>query len=225
MAQRKAKARPAARRRSAIDPVYLRWGAAVLGLLAALAVVPALLTGGRAAWWYAAAVNAVTVLLYAYDKRAAERRRGRTPELILHLLAAAGGSPAALPAQRLLRHKTRKVPFQIVFWVTVAAQLALALVGLAGLLSARGHDGRAWAALAAGGLGVLNVAAGMLTPPGRSRRASAAWTVMVLAGGSFGAAIADRARTGRTRLPCAAGAVHLALALAAAWQAVHGWIN
>jgi uncharacterized membrane protein YsdA (DUF1294 family) len=37
----------------------------------------------------------------------------------LHLFALVGGWPGALAAQRLLRHKARKLSFQVLFWATV----------------------------------------------------------------------------------------------------------
>lgn len=61
----------------------------------------------------------VAFVAYALDKSAARNDRWRTPESTLHLFALAGGWPGALAAQRLLRHKSRKRSFQIVFWMTV----------------------------------------------------------------------------------------------------------
>ena len=58
-------------------------------------------------------------LHYALDKSAAQTNRWRTRESSLHLLALMGGWPGALVAQALLRHKTKKVSFRIVFWATV----------------------------------------------------------------------------------------------------------
>jgi len=57
---------------------------------------------------------------YALDKSAARNNQWRTQESTLHLFALAGGWPGALAAQRLLRHKSRKQSFQVVFWITVA---------------------------------------------------------------------------------------------------------
>lgn len=64
--------------------------------------------------------SVVTYLAYAFDKSAAIQGQWRIQESTLHLLALAGGWPGALVAQRLLRHKSRKQSFQIVFWVTIA---------------------------------------------------------------------------------------------------------
>lgn len=73
--------------------------------------------------------------MYALDKRAAGRGSARTPEVVLHVLALLGGSPAALIGQQLLRHKTRKVAFQVAFWLIVAVQVAaLVLAWRAGYL-------------------------------------------------------------------------------------------
>jgi uncharacterized membrane protein YsdA (DUF1294 family)/cold shock CspA family protein len=61
----------------------------------------------------------IAFLAYALDKSAAKNDRRRTCENTLHFFALAGGWPGALAAQRLLRHKSRKQSFQIIFWTTV----------------------------------------------------------------------------------------------------------
>ncbi|MFC3627310.1 DUF1294 domain-containing protein [Vogesella amnigena] len=66
-----------------------------------------------------------TYLLYAHDKRAARRRRWRTRESTLHLLAMLGGWPGAMLAQYRLRHKSSKISFQFWYRGTVAANLGL----------------------------------------------------------------------------------------------------
>ncbi|MBP7936335.1 MAG: DUF1294 domain-containing protein [Phycisphaerae bacterium] len=53
----------------------------------------------------------------------------RVRESVLHLLAAVGGTPGALVAQQLLRHKTRDRAFRRVFW-TIAVVQAAALIGI-----------------------------------------------------------------------------------------------
>lgn len=103
--------------------------------LAALMVVAAffgaLLASARSGllpWMLIAAyavVSTVAFVAYAADKSAAINDRWRTPESRLHLLALAGGWPGALLAQRLLRHKSGKLSFQLLFWATVALHFAV----------------------------------------------------------------------------------------------------
>lgn len=71
------------------------------------------------------AVNLLTFLLYALDKRAARRGGWRVPEATLLLLGFLGGTPAALLAQQVLRHKNRKRRFQWRFWGLTLLQGAL----------------------------------------------------------------------------------------------------
>ena len=68
--------------------------------------------------------SVVCFALYARDKAAARRGDRRTPERDLLLLGLAGGWPGALLAQRWLRHKTVKMPFRALFWLTVGVNLA-----------------------------------------------------------------------------------------------------
>lgn len=76
--------------------------------------------------WIALA-SLVTWFAFAADKRAAVAGERRTPEATLLLLVAAGGSPGAIAAQQLLRHKTQKEPFRSLLWSIAAAQAACAL--------------------------------------------------------------------------------------------------
>jgi len=61
----------------------------------------------------------VTFLVYAGDKSAAELDQWRSKESTLHVLALIGGWPGAFVAQELLRHKSKKLSFRIVFWAIV----------------------------------------------------------------------------------------------------------
>lgn len=70
-------------------------------------------------------VNLVTFGAYAYDKASARHGSRRIPERILQLLALLGGSPAALLAQRVYRHKTAKFTFQLTFWMILVVQVML----------------------------------------------------------------------------------------------------
>lgn len=85
-------------------------------------------------WWVLAlylGLSLFTYWIYGKDKQAARQNLWRTRESTLHLLALAGGWPGALLAQRRLRHKSRKASFQLVFWLTVVANIG----GLLWLLS------------------------------------------------------------------------------------------
>lgn len=82
------------------------------------------------AWWQTpwllavapyVVVGVVTFFTYGYDKKAARSQRRRVPEARLHLLELLGGWPAGFLAQRVFRHKTRKVSYQIKFWLMGAA--------------------------------------------------------------------------------------------------------
>ncbi len=93
-------------------------------------VVVALTLLGHYPWKLLAAwvvINAITFLIYAIDKNAAEQRRWRTPEARLHLFALAGGWPAAAFAQQKFRHKTTKDSFRAAFWLTVVVNTAAML--------------------------------------------------------------------------------------------------
>jgi uncharacterized membrane protein YsdA (DUF1294 family) len=68
-------------------------------------------------------VNLATIVLYGYDKAVAGGTRRRVPENVLHLVAIVGGSPGALLAQVLFRHKTVKASFRRVYWLIVVLQL------------------------------------------------------------------------------------------------------
>jgi len=81
------------------------------------------------------ALSLAAYAVYAFDKRAAVAGRRRVPESTLLLLGVAGGWPGALVAQQTLRHKTRKQPFQLVFWASVVVNVAV-LVGTVYTLTA-----------------------------------------------------------------------------------------
>ncbi|UJJ33236.1 DUF1294 domain-containing protein [Halopseudomonas maritima] len=97
-----------------------------LGVLTLLCALP--LAGGLQLWlkqhlpWPLLAyllVSIVSFIQYAMDKRSAETGRWRTPENTLHITELLGGWPGALVAQQVFRHKTRKLSFQVVFWLIV----------------------------------------------------------------------------------------------------------
>ena len=74
---------------------------------------------------YTLIINAITYLLFGFDKRAAERGDSRIPEKTLLMASALGGSVGAVLAQRRFRHKTQKQPFKALLYGIVVAQMAL----------------------------------------------------------------------------------------------------
>ena len=89
-------------------------------------------------YWYALTYLLLSLLcfvIYAIDKAAARAGRRRIPENSLHLLALMGGWPGALLAQQWLRHKSSKLAFRIIFWITVVLNIALFLLFTTPLLS------------------------------------------------------------------------------------------
>ena len=67
----------------------------------------------------------ITYVAYAKDKSAASKGTWRVPEKTLHLLALFFGWPGALIAQERLRHKTKKLGFRLIFWLTVLLNMAV----------------------------------------------------------------------------------------------------
>lgn len=73
-------------------------------------------------------MSLVTFIAYALDKKAAATSGWRIAEGSLLALGLAGGWPGAIVAQQLYRHKTVKVSFQVVFWVTVVVNVVAFVV-------------------------------------------------------------------------------------------------
>ncbi len=76
-----------------------------------------------------AAMSAVCFLCYGIDKAAAVAGRWRVPESTLLVLGFACGWPGAIVAQQLFTHKTTKRSFRSAFWISVTANVVIA-VGL-----------------------------------------------------------------------------------------------
>ena len=84
--------------------------------------------------YYLLAVNLLTFLVYGLDKwkavrngQRSKRSSRRIPEATLLLLAVLGGSPAALLAMYLFRHKTLHKKFRYGVPAIIIAQIALAI--------------------------------------------------------------------------------------------------
>ena len=110
--------RPLARRRPTQGLVLATVVAATFLALVGVAVGVGSLHWGVLTLYVLASV--VTYLAYAGDKRAAQSGGWRTNESKLLLLGLAGGWPGGLVAQQRFHHKTKKVSFQIAYWLTVA---------------------------------------------------------------------------------------------------------
>lgn len=131
-------ARPssAVRRRQVESPVPWTWPRRLV--LPAFAVLYALLAirwgfSPRILMLYGGA-SLLAFVMYAIDKNAAIHGRWRTPESTLHVVALFGGWPGALLAQQLLRHKTAKREFVVLFWATVGLNVALLALWHAGVV-------------------------------------------------------------------------------------------
>lgn len=72
------------------------------------------------------AVNAWTMLRFWQDKQRAIASMRRIPEINLLVLALIGGTPGALLARHLFRHKTRKQPFST--WLLLIAVVQIGAV-------------------------------------------------------------------------------------------------
>ncbi|MCF5709522.1 DUF1294 domain-containing protein [Pseudomonas syringae] len=121
-------ARSSARQRKApVQALGLKF--LVLTLLCALPVYgSALLWIGNGLMIPAIVLGVMSLLafvLYRHDKLQAGQGGQRTPENVLHAVELLGGWPGALLAQQVFRHKTRKVSFQVVFWLIVLVHQAL----------------------------------------------------------------------------------------------------
>ncbi|MFW3613159.1 DUF1294 domain-containing protein, partial [Billgrantia antri] len=72
-----------------------------------------------------ALLSVITFAMYGIDKAAAGKGRRRISEATLLFVGLIGGWPGALVAQRLFRHKTRKQPFQAIFWCGVVVNFVV----------------------------------------------------------------------------------------------------
>ena len=113
----------AARVRAGIAPGFWLAAALVLAFFAVLAglfyenYLPVMVIGAYGT------VSHVAFVMYWVDKRAATQGAQRTPENTLHFFELCCGWPGALLAQQIFRHKTRKVSYQLVFWLAVLANV------------------------------------------------------------------------------------------------------
>lgn len=80
----------------------------------------------EAGWIYWIVISFISIVTAVYDKWASRHRpRQRTPERILFLLCAAGGSLAMYMTMKLIRHKTRHRRFMLGIPAIFLLQLAV----------------------------------------------------------------------------------------------------
>lgn len=105
-----------------------RWGTASVFAIPAFTIVylAVAFAWGVPGWMAMAYIMASIVCFgaYAADKSAAVSGGWRISERNLLLLGLAGGWPGAIVAQQSLRHKSSKASFRLVFWATVALNVA-----------------------------------------------------------------------------------------------------
>lgn len=102
---------------------FIKFKLAAVALLCALPLYGVVSLGLRGGSWLPLLVypvfSAIAFGLYGHDKKQARIQGSRTPEKLLHATELLGGWPGALVAQQVFRHKTRKVSYQLVFWLIV----------------------------------------------------------------------------------------------------------
>ena len=77
---------------------------------------------------YLVLINIAAFAAYGMDKRKAKRNEWRTPESVLLLLAAVGGSVGAYAGMQFFRHKTKHLKFTIGVPAIFIVQVALAVI-------------------------------------------------------------------------------------------------
>jgi uncharacterized membrane protein YsdA (DUF1294 family) len=77
-------------------------------------------------------MSVITFCAYGLDKFKAQKGLWRIPENTLHILELCCGWPGALSVQRLLRHKSYKKSFRIVFWAMVVLNVGFMYLILCG---------------------------------------------------------------------------------------------
>ena len=79
-------------------------------------------------WIYIVVISLLAVILTVRDKDAAKKRRWRTRESTLLLVAALGGSLSMLLTMLSIRHKTKHAKFMVGIPVIIALQMIAIVV-------------------------------------------------------------------------------------------------
>ncbi|MGI0118493.1 DUF1294 domain-containing protein [Zooshikella sp. RANM57] len=75
-----------------------------------------------------AILSLVAFFMYKVDKSAAEKGSWRISENTLQLLSILGGWPGAMLGQQVFNHKTKKKPFQVVFWFSILLNITVLIL-------------------------------------------------------------------------------------------------
>ncbi|MEP3350852.1 MAG: DUF1294 domain-containing protein [Marinomonas sp.] len=78
--------------------------------------------------YYFIFLSVLTFFIYGIDKYAAKRGSQRISERTLHILSFLGGWLGAMFGQSVFRHKTKKRRFQVVFWLTLVANILISML-------------------------------------------------------------------------------------------------
>ena len=77
---------------------------------------------------YLIAINAITFLIFGYDKKQSIEGGWRISEKNLLTLALVGGTAGAIMGQKFFRHKTQKTSFLMKFIIIMIIQLVLVAI-------------------------------------------------------------------------------------------------
>jgi len=97
----------------------------VVAILFAVFLFGAVLAGAlpRLVFYVYCAMSVMSFILYWVDKHAAVQGTWRIQENTLHLVALFCGWPGACLAQKMIRHKTVKEPFRLIFSACVMVNI------------------------------------------------------------------------------------------------------
>ncbi len=74
---------------------------------------------------YLIGINAVTFLVMLFDKLQASSHSRRVSERTLFILTFLGGTPAMVFSMYTIRHKSRKLSFQLMVWLILLIHVVL----------------------------------------------------------------------------------------------------
>ena len=104
---------------------YQTFGWIAVAAILLLALIIYYLTGWGLLWIWLAAVNLLTFVAYGYDKAQARSDGMRIPEIVLHILAIAGGFVGGWIGMFAFRPKTRKPIFKVILALSTIGWVAV----------------------------------------------------------------------------------------------------